>query len=579
MELCDRLGVNSQTTLYVTGIEGSCSVDDITDVFLVNGEISKIIRIPNEPNQPEGRTLIEYESDLAIVKIDPATLGELTSPVDPTVKWSARTIRDISQEELGKQVARRYLRELQFMGGSGKAGFLSFLSELQEDPTPHTETQLPVDHNINTTTHDTSDTNTGVPVDPTSTFSPHTDGSTGPVHINESIYNPPHIQRVVVEHIIRNESVHTPPTQTKIRTFSGRLPRPNGEVDYETWHTQVDLLLSDPSLTDAHKVRKILESLLSPAAEVVKPLGVTAAPSAYVTQLDSAFGVVEDGEELFTAFLGSNQNSGEKPSAFLNRLHSFLTRVISRGGASAANVNELLLKQFIRGCWDQSLIISLQLEAKKNIPPSFTELLLMLRIEEDRRLAKLDRMKKHLGATKAAAHAHSIFGMPAFDHTPVTNPTTAENETLNLEKKINKLTKQVEELSQKPKNTTPNDNPPVNLNPVKPKTDKTIKLESKIEELTKQVQMLAQNQRFSTRTERPESNESLAVNTKHPRTPAKIPGMPRAWFCFKCGEDNHIAALCTNDPNPTLVREKNAELKKKQVDFVAQQATAPFALN
>lgn len=297
----------------------------------------------------------------------------------------------------------------------------------------------------------------------------------------------------------------------------------------------------------------------------------------YVTQLDSAFGVVEDGEELFTAFLGSNQNNGEKPSAFLSRLNSLLTRVISRGGASAANVNELLLKQFIRGCWDQSLIISLQLESKKDIPPSFPELLLMLRIEEDRRSAKLDRMKRHLGATKAAAHAHSIFDMPTFDHTSAATPIPTETGPLKLEKKINELTRQVEKLSQNPKNTTPKNDPSVKA--VKPKPDYTTNLEGKIAELTKQVQMLAQNQKFSPRTEKTEHRESCAVNTKQPRTQVKIPGMPRAWFCFRCGEDNHIAARCTNEPNPTLVREKNVELKKKQADFVAQQATAPFALN
>ena len=111
------------------------------------------------------------------------------------------------------------------------------------------------------------------------------------------------------------------------------MPRPNGEVDYETWRTQADLLLNDSSLNDTHKVRRILESLLSPAADVVKPLGISSPPSVYVTQLDSAFGVVEDGEELFAAFLSSNQNNGEKPSAYLNRLHSLLTRAISRGGS------------------------------------------------------------------------------------------------------------------------------------------------------------------------------------------------------------------------------------------------------
>ncbi|XP_049423362.1 uncharacterized protein LOC125883185 [Epinephelus fuscoguttatus] len=329
MDLCGRFQVDGQKTLYVTGVEQSCTDDGISDVFVTNGKISKIIRVPDEPYQPRGRTLVIYESEQAILKIDPVTLGELQSPVDPSVIWFSKTVRDITQGEMGKEVARRYLRELEVLGDSGKAGFLSFLqSELQAGPTPQTETQLTNDQDINATTDYTEPSE---PVEPTSAFSPRAEPSTGPVHIDESIYNPSHVQKVVVEHIIRNEPTHTPLAHAKIRTFSGRLPRPNGEVDYETWRTQVDLLLGDSSLTDAHKVRKILESLLSPASEVVKPLGVTALPGAYVTQLESAFGVVEDGEELFTAFLGSNQNSGEKPSAFLSRLHSLLTRVISRG--------------------------------------------------------------------------------------------------------------------------------------------------------------------------------------------------------------------------------------------------------
>ncbi|XP_039900907.1 zinc finger CCHC domain-containing protein 12-like [Simochromis diagramma] len=584
LDLCERFRVDSQKTLLITGIERHRSEHDITNVFEVNGKISNIVRVPDEPHQPEGRTLIVYESEQAILKIDPSTLGEVVSPLDPTVKWVSKTVRDITQEEMGKEVARRYLKELEFMGGSGRAGFLSiFQGELQASPTPQTETRSPVDHNVNTTADIIPNTDSSEPVEPTSAFSPHTDTFAGPVHVDESIYNPSHIQKVVVEHVIRNEPSHAPLAHAKIRTFSGRLPRPNGEVDYETWRTQVDLLLSDPFLTDALKVRKILESLLSPASEIVKPLGVTATPSTYVTQLDSAYGVVEDGEELYTAFLGSNQNSGENPSAFLNRLHSLLTRVISRGGAPPTNVNELLLKQFIRGCWDQSLIISLQLEAKKSFPPSFSELLLMLRTEEERRFAKLDRMKKHLGATKAAAHAHSVFSMPTFGQAPLATPTPTDSEAVKLEQKVNELTKQVEQLTltQRPRSTTPSTEPLVSTKSksVNPKPNETAKLESQIAELTKQVQMLVQSQRHSTKPEKYEPKNSLAVNTRNSQTFAKVPGTPRAWFCFKCGEDNHIAVSCTNDANPTLVREKHAELRKKQADFAARQATAPFALN
>lgn len=37
----------------------------------------------------------------------------------------------------------------------------------------------------------------------------------------------------------------------------------------------------------------------------------------------------------------------------------------------------------------------------------------MLRTEEDRRAAKLDRMKKHLGASKANMYAHHVFDTPS----------------------------------------------------------------------------------------------------------------------------------------------------------------------
>jgi len=132
--------------------------------------------------------------------------------------------------------------------------------------------------------------------------------------IDEGTVNPPHVQKVIVEHFIRSDSTPSSYSQSRIRTFSGRLPKPNGEVDYDSWHTQVDLLLKDASVSDSQKVRRILESLLIPAADIVKPLGTDATPQAYLNQLESAFGVVEDGQELFATFLGSNQNSGEKPS-------------------------------------------------------------------------------------------------------------------------------------------------------------------------------------------------------------------------------------------------------------------------
>lgn len=580
MDICKRFGVNGQNSLYVTGIGSDYTDEEISTVFEVNGDISKIVRIPDESGQPEGRTLIEYTSDRSISRIDPITLGTLPSPKDPALSWVARTIRDVCQEEMGREIARRYLGELQSVAGSGRAGFLSVLQEeLQGNQSTSHNVQSSVTQPLATQDGSTPNTDQNGPAEPTPIHSVSASvplspvSPVSPVHVDENIFNPPQIQKVIVEHVIRSESTTSSSSQLRMRTFSGRMPRPNGEVEYETWRTQVDLLLTDSSLSDAHKVRKILESLLSPAADVVKPLGISSPPSVYVTQLDSAFGVVEDGEELFTAFLSSNQNNGEKPSAYLNRLHSLLTRAISRGGVSAENSNDHLLRQFCRGCWDQSIIIGLQLECRKSSPPTFPEFLLMLRTEEDRRAAKLDRMKKHLGTSKANVYAHHVFDMPSYDCEPVPVPNTKPNEVSKLEKKVNELTKQLEKLSREPQNPTHDSNPP----PVsKPKQNETSGLENKIAELTRQVGKLTQSQKGSEKTQK---TDCLAIGSNDVRRPFKVPGMPRPWFCFKCGEDNHIAAHCSNEPNPTLVRKKNAELRERQDKFLAQQAASPFALN
>lgn len=36
-------------TLCITGVEQSCTNKDVSDVFVTNGKISEIIRVPDEP--------------------------------------------------------------------------------------------------------------------------------------------------------------------------------------------------------------------------------------------------------------------------------------------------------------------------------------------------------------------------------------------------------------------------------------------------------------------------------------------------------------------------------------------------
>ncbi|XP_061752573.1 uncharacterized protein LOC133550658 [Nerophis ophidion] len=244
----------------------------------------------------------------------------------------------------------------------------------QSTPTASTESQELLSDRIEHKTH--SKTRTSFP------------------HIAAPTLNPPEVQRYVVEHIVKNEdSAMLHLSSQRLRVFSGRLPRPPNETYYETWRVTVDLMVNDSSISDLQRSRKIFESLLPPAADMVKHLKPETQPAVYLHILDSAYGTVQDGDELYAKFMDTFQDSNEMASSYLQRLQVALNLAVKRGGVLHEETKKHLLNQFCRGCWDNVVISELQLRQRKHNPPSFAELLLLLRTEEDRKAAKTLRMK------------------------------------------------------------------------------------------------------------------------------------------------------------------------------------------
>ena len=341
----------------------------------------------------------------------------------------------------------------------------------------------------------------------------------------EGDLNPPEIQRVIVEHIVRRDELnaqsHFP---IKLRSFSGKTPRPNSETDYDTWRSHVELLRRDPTMSDLQKSRKIFESLLSPAADIVKRLSPEATPETYVQLLDAAFGTVEDGEELFAQFMNALQDPGEKASTYLFRLQTALNLAVKRGGAAAVEADRHILKQFCRRCWDHTLLSDLSLEGKKSHPPAFSELLLLIRTEEDRQAAKATRMKKHLGSHRQRAMAGSqsacVCSQQAALQPESDQLTELKQQVASLQSQLTTLMSKKAKKAPKTKNAEhPSGGPASNLDPRAPSWKST-------------------NSKTSTQ--------------------------PRPWYCFKCGEDGHISSACSNNPNPTLVNEKRDQLRERQ---------------
>ncbi len=336
--------VKARHSICVLGITDNDTDDDIIATFEKYGVILRVVRVVLLLGRQDSSPLL-----LSLMHTLPL---EVKSVRNPAVTWHADSIKVLAQppapvlsssiessddtdnsepEEASSDnsafIPKRYIKRQPFKKPKSKSR--AFGSDNQPDPAVRQKVPKPVS---NTLTND--------------------------------YLNPPEIQCIVVEHVIRNDAFAAQTHSKWLRSFSGKVPKPPGEADFDTWCLHVDSLPIDIQR------KKILESLLPPASDVVKHLGSTAPPRDYVKLLVSAYGLVEDGDEIFARFLNTNQDPGEKASDYLQRLQALLSTAVRRNGVKQSSADRQLLKQFQRGCWDQSLILTLQLESKAKTPPA-----------------------------------------------------------------------------------------------------------------------------------------------------------------------------------------------------------------
>ena len=562
MEIVEKESIKVPNSLIISGLSETSVDEEIADYLKQYGKVSRIVDIRDELSEFNGQAIIEFESGDAVQALEPILPLHRTSSSDPTVVHHVKTLASVYSSKAGTETTHTFLSELKSIAKmSGK----SFENILQEELTRITRSlakeapvveikavhaptmQLQTENASHTARAESHFTQTQTEQSPCITDLKLTTPEAQPLNQSTSpLVSPgvaetgrsfslpldqlssPEVQRVVVEHVVKSTEIAAQiQSHVKLRTFSGRVPFPNHEVDYDTWRSSVEFYLTDSTVSQSQLVRKMVDSLLPPATHVVKSLGPRATPRTYLDVLDSAYATVEDGDELFAKFLNTHQNSGEKPSDYLHRLQSHLNEVVKKGVVSTCDADKQLLKQFCRGCWNNSLIATLQLEQRQRNPPTFSEFLLMLSTEEDKQAAKVSRMKHHLGLSKAKAQANtqavctsevSEFGMPIQDNRM---PSLIEQ----LQKQISSMQAQIAALSVVKGDTS-----------VKPKMTKTKK-----------------------------ANPSQAKPTGFKQSLTQQTAQrPRPWYCFKCGEDGHIATSCNNPPNPTLVEAKREELKEKQ---------------
>lgn len=269
----------------------------------------------------------------------------------------------------------------------------------------------------------------------------------------------------------------------------------------------------------------LLDSLQTPALTVALAIGAKAAPSAYLHELDKAYGNVTSGEELYIQFLETHQNSDERASDYLRRLQTILQEVVESNGVAKQDADSQLFKQFRRGCWDDSLITTLQSKESFNDhptgTPTFSDLLFKIRTYEKESQLKEMRKKRHMGSVSSKVHTKTHLATDESEHLHCHSHTVLDAHVREqLEERVKQLEAELRKRACVQNNQSPRNERPVPKLPQRPKG----------------------------------SNAASSTPIVPTENVTKVGN-----FCYNCGDESHMLPQCSNPTNAVLVQKKLCE--------------------
>lgn len=252
------------------------------------------------------------------------------------------------------------------------------------------------------------------------------------------------------------------------------------------------------------------------------------------------------------------------------------------------------------------MIADLQLERKTNAPPSFAELVLLVRTEEDRQASKYNRMRKHHGLHKPSPTVPKR--RAAAQQLAACSCATTEKEVTDTDifkKQLNKIQAQVAVMqTATPHKAKVNCPDTTEIGTLKrqiadiqahvadmrkaSREAKNDHLEAtEIKALKHQLAFLQAQvsplQAQSHRVSLPAFSRNSSMAARHQSPNKRVSGQsiagptansrPRPWYCFLCGGDAHLAVNCQSEPNPLLVKEKRQLLREKQRQWNQQNGS------
>ncbi|KAL7837384.1 hypothetical protein SRHO_G00270950 [Serrasalmus rhombeus] len=281
---------------------------------------------------------------------------------------------------------------------------------------------------------------------------------------------------------------------------------------------------------------------------------------------------MESGEDLYFAFRMMRQQHGERLSEFLKRLERALTKTVQRGGLPATSVDKVRVEQLLRGAVDSDLmLLQLRLRERKNNPPSFLKLLNEIKDEEEFEVAR-QRMnppsrRSYVRTVQTSEDARSELEDLKELRTEIKMLISKVGDQTCKQSRAS--TTDVDARASQTKGTSKGQESEVQL------------LQRQVQELQAQLTVMAIQQTHSPSFKMDKRFKKFddSSESDRPKTVGQPAKSNETFFCYRCGEDGHIATTCKAPENLSKVIQKLIRALHKQRNEKRESTEKPADKN